>query len=157
MGSGKGGDRLAVALETEAGCQLIGDELEVGWFLKRQEIFEEDAGFWRPSGPMVTARECGGELRSFLEEAGAAPVEVGAADPKLERGLGTINQPLVELPEDMLEEQIGEPFGDLLFYSSKSTQRLSLGRGLSSAFATLRPPQTLHQGTVPDSSSSVPF
>ena len=31
MGSGKGGDRLAMALETEAGLQFVGDELEIGW------------------------------------------------------------------------------------------------------------------------------
>ena len=104
-----------MALETEAGFQLIGDELEVGWFLQRQELFEKSNGLGRPVRPMVAARERGGELRAFLEEAGAEPVKVGAADPELERGLLDINQPFIELPEDMLEEQIGEAFGDLLF------------------------------------------
>ena len=54
-------------------------------------------------------------MGAFSEEAGAKPVKVGATDPKLERGLGDINQSFIELPEDMLEEQIGETFGDLLF------------------------------------------
>ena len=31
MSSGQGGDRLAMALETEAGLQFVGDELEIGW------------------------------------------------------------------------------------------------------------------------------
>jgi len=43
------------------------------------------------------------------------------------------------------------------FNSPKSNQPLSLGRGLSSAFATLRPPQPLDQGTVPTVTSLVPF
>ena len=64
---------------------------------------------------MIAARERGSELRAFLEKAGAEPVKVGAADPELERSLGDIHQPFIELPEDMLEEQIGEAFGDLLF------------------------------------------
>jgi hypothetical protein len=64
---------------------------------------------------MVAARERGGKLRAFLEKAGAEPVKVSAADPELERGLGDINQSFIELPEDMLEEQNGEAFGNLLF------------------------------------------
>ena len=115
MGSGKGGHRLPVAFETEAGFQFVGHELEVGRFLQRQELFEESDGLRGPIRPMVTARERGGKLRAFLEETGAEPVKVGATDPKLERGLGDINQSFIELPEDMLEEQIGEAFGDSLF------------------------------------------
>ena len=40
MGPGKGGHRLPVAFETQAGFQLIGDELEVGRVLKVQERLE---------------------------------------------------------------------------------------------------------------------
>ena len=43
------------------------------------------------------------------------------------------------------------------FNSPKSNQPLSLGRGLSSAFATLRPPQPLDPGTVPTATCPVPF
>jgi hypothetical protein len=64
---------------------------------------------------MVAARKLGGELRSFLEEAGAEPVKVGASDPDLERGFSEVDQPIVELPEDLLKEQIGEAFGYLCF------------------------------------------
>ena len=115
MGSGKGGHRLPMAFEAEAGFQFVGDELKVGRFLKRQELFEEGDGLRGPLRPMGSARELGGESGSFLEEAGAEPVKVGAADPELEGGLGDVDQPVVELPEDMLEEQIGQALGDLLF------------------------------------------
>jgi hypothetical protein len=33
VSSGKGGHRLSMALETEAGCQFIGHQLEVGRLL----------------------------------------------------------------------------------------------------------------------------
>ena len=64
---------------------------------------------------MVAAGEAGGELWAVLQPAGAESVKVGAADPELERGISDVEQPLIELLEDMLEEQIGEAFGDLLF------------------------------------------
>ena len=115
MGSGKGGHRLPVAFETEAGFQFVGHELKVGRLLQRQELLEEGDGLGRPVRPMVAARKLGGELRAFLEEAGAEPVKVGAADPDLERGFGEVDQPIVELPENLLKEQIGEAFGDLRF------------------------------------------
>jgi len=115
MGSGKAGHRLPVALETEAVFQFVGHELEVGRLLKRQELLEEGDGFGRPVRPMVAARKPGGELGAFLEEAGAEPVKVCAADPELAGGFGDVDQPSVELPEDLLKEQIGEAFSDLLF------------------------------------------
>ena len=54
-------------------------------------------------------------MGSFSEEAGAEPVKVGAADLELERGISDVDQPLVELLKDLLEKQIGEAFGELLF------------------------------------------
>ena len=62
VGSGEGGDRVAVALETESGFQLIGHELEVGWLLQGEELLEELAGFGSPVRPVVAAREPGGEV-----------------------------------------------------------------------------------------------
>ncbi len=53
MGSGEGGHRLPVALETEAACQFVGHQLEVGWFLEGEELLEEGDGVWRPVWPMV--------------------------------------------------------------------------------------------------------
>lgn len=61
MGSGEGGDRLAMALEAEAGFQFISHQLEVGRLLEREELFEEGDGFWRPLRPMVAAGEFGDE------------------------------------------------------------------------------------------------
>ena len=80
MDSGEGGHRLAMALETEAGCQFVGHELEVGRFLEGEEILEEGDGRRRPVGPMVAAGEPGGEVGAFAEEAGAQPVKMGATD-----------------------------------------------------------------------------
>jgi len=112
--SGKGGHRLAVPLETEAGFQFVGDELEVGRLLEGEELLEEGDGFWRPVRPMVATGELGGEGRPVLEEAGAESVTVGAADLQVVGGIHGVNQPFIELPEDLLEKQVGEAFGDLL-------------------------------------------
>jgi len=115
MGSGKGGHRLPVAFETEAGFQFVGHELKVGRLLQRQELLEEGDGLGRPVRPMVAARKLGGELRAFLEEAGAEPVKVGTADLELEGSFCEVDLPRIELLEDLLEEQVGEAFCDLLF------------------------------------------
>ena len=102
-------------LETEAGFQFVGDELEVGRLLEGEELLEEGDGFWRPVRPMVATGELGGESRPVLEEAGAESVKVGAADLQVMGGIHDVNQPFVELLEDLLEKQVGEAFGDLLF------------------------------------------
>ena len=115
MGSSKGGHRLPVAFETKAGFPFVGHKLEVGRFLKRQERFEESDGLRGPLRPMVAAREHGGEPSAFLEAAGAEPVKVSAADLEMVSGLCCVNITLVELPEDLLEKQVGEAFADLLF------------------------------------------
>ena len=67
------------------------------------------------SWPMVAARELGGEVGAFPEEAGAKPVKMGAADLELEGGISDVDQPPIELLQDLLEEQVGEAFGDLPF------------------------------------------
>jgi hypothetical protein len=59
-------------------------------------------------------KNVGGELGAFSEEAGAKPVKVGAADLELEVGIGDVNQPLIELLENLLEKQVREAPGDLL-------------------------------------------
>ena len=115
MGSGKGGHRLPVALETQSSFQFIGYELEVGRFLKRQELFEESGDLEGPLRPMVAARELGCEPSAFLEEARAEPVKVSAADLEVVGGICSVNITLVELPEYLLEKQVGEAFADLLF------------------------------------------
>jgi hypothetical protein len=70
---------------------------------------------------MIAARELGGEVGAFPEKAGAKPVKLAAADLELKGGLSDVDQSLIELLEDLLEKQVGEAFGDLLFYSPKST------------------------------------
>ena len=67
------------------------------------------SGQWSP--PESLAAKCG----AVLEEAGAEPVKVGAADLEVVGGIGDVNQPFIELLEDLLEKQVGEAFGDLLF------------------------------------------
>ena len=104
-----------MAFETEAGGQFVGHELEVGRLLEGEELLEEGDGCWRPLRPMVAAGEPGGELWAVLQPAGAEAVKVGAADSELERGLRDVDQPFVKLLEDMLEEPVGETFGELLF------------------------------------------
>ena len=64
---------------------------------------------------MVATREFGGEPRAFLEEAGAEPVKVGAADLEVVGGISGINVTLVELPEYLLEKQVVQASCDLLF------------------------------------------
>ena len=115
MGFGKGGNGLAVALETEAGFQFIGHELKVGRFLKRQELLEEVHGVGRPVRPMVAAREFGGEPGTLLEEAGAEPVKVGAADLEVVGSVHDVNHPFLEPFEEVLKKRVGEALGELLF------------------------------------------
>ena len=115
MGSGKGGHRLPVAFETQAGFQFIRYELEVGRFLQWQKFFEESDGLRGPLRPMVATRELGCEPSAFLEEACAEPVKVSAADLEVVSGICSVNITLVELPEDLLEKQVDEAFADLLF------------------------------------------
>lgn len=115
MSSGEGRHRLAMALETETGFQFVGHQLEVGRLLEREELLEEGEGLRRPVGPMVAAGELGGEVGAFFEETGAEAVKVGATDLELEGGIRDVDQPLVELLEDLPQKQIGEAIGELLF------------------------------------------
>ena len=51
----------------------------------------------------------------FLEETGAQSVKMGATDLEEVGGITGINRSLIELTEDLLEKQVGEAFGKLLF------------------------------------------
>ena len=70
MLSDKGGDRLPMAFEFEAGGQFIGHQLKVGRFLQLDKIFEELAGFRRPSWPVAATGESGTELCGVLQPSG---------------------------------------------------------------------------------------
>jgi len=115
MGSNKGGDRLTMALETEANGQFIGRELKVGRFLQGYKILEKLAGFRWPIWPVAAAREMSAELRAVLYPAGAQPVKVRLADLEMTAGFDAVDLSFVELLENMLEEGIGEAFGQLFF------------------------------------------
>jgi hypothetical protein len=56
---------------------------------------------------MVATRGLGGEPRSFLEESGAEPVKVGAANLEVVSGISGVNMALIELPQDLLKKRIG--------------------------------------------------
>jgi hypothetical protein len=64
---------------------------------------------------MVAAGERGDEGGGFLEETRAQPVKMGATDLEEAGGLPGINRSRIELPEDLLEKQVGEAFGELRF------------------------------------------
>jgi hypothetical protein len=113
--SGKGGHGLAVAFETKAGFECIRHELKIGRFLQRQELLEEANGMGWPVRPMVTAGAFGGEAGAFLEEASAEPVKMGSADLEVMGGIRGVNLAAIELPEDLLEKQVGQSSYDLLF------------------------------------------
>ena len=104
-----------MTLEIKAGGQFVGHQLEVGRLLEREELLEEGADLRRPGRPMIAARELGGELGAFPEEAGAQPVKVRAADLKVVGRISRVHQPFMELPEDLLEKRVGEAICDLLF------------------------------------------
>ena len=93
-----------MALEAQAGFQFVGRQLEVGRLLEREELLEEGDGCRRPVGPMIATGELGGEVGAFSQEAGAEPVKVGAADLELEGGISDVDQPLIELLEDLLDK-----------------------------------------------------
>ena len=104
-----------MALETQAGFKFIGHQLEVGRLVQREELLDEGNGFGRPVRPMVASGELGGKVGTFSEEAGAEPVKMAAADLELEARISDVDQPLIELLKDLLEKQVGEAFGELLF------------------------------------------
>jgi|SRR5207244_7102264 len=71
MRADKSGDRLTMALETEAPGQFIRCQLKVGRFLQRDKSFEELAGFSGPIWPVAATGELCAELRAALQPARA--------------------------------------------------------------------------------------
>jgi len=158
MGSGISGHGLSMALEPEADFQFVGHQLEVGRLLERNELLEESDGFRRPVWPMIAAREFGGELGAFSEEAGAESVKVGATNLEVEGGIRDVDQPIIELLEDLLKKKVGEAFGDLFFLIAPSqTNRCPLVEGFRrpSLRSGLLKPST--KGQFHRHTSPVPF
>ena len=64
---------------------------------------------------MVTTGAFGGESGAFLEEAITEPVKMGSADLEVMSGICGVNLTSIELPEDLLEKQVGQSSCDLFF------------------------------------------
>ena len=111
--------KQVAALETKANGQFIGRELKVGRFLQRDKILEEPADFRWPVGPVVATGELSAERRAVLEPASAQPVKVRMADLEMMGSIRRVDLPIVELLEDVLENRVGEAFGQLFFYNPR--------------------------------------
>ena len=105
MMAGIGGDGFAVALEGEAGGQLIGDELIVGRSLERQEGLQELLDVGRPIGAMVAAREVEGEGGRLLKPGGSQAKEVGPTDAQELGGGVRVEVAAVESVEGLVQER----------------------------------------------------
>jgi len=102
---------------------------------------------------MIATREFCGEPGTFLEEAGAEPVKVGAADLEVVGGISGVNMTLVELPENLLEKRVGQAFCDLLLLIAISqSDRCALVEGFRrpSLRSGLLNPSTKAQFPTPD-------
>jgi len=115
VGSGKGGDGLAVAVEIEAGGQLIRHEWKLGGRCRGRNFLEKLDGLGRPVWPVVAARELGGESGAILEEAGAEPVQVSATDLEVVGGVRDVNDPFIKLLEDELEKRLVRRLASCVF------------------------------------------
>ena len=82
---------------------------------------------------------------------------MGAADLQVVAGISGIDQAFVELPEDLLEKQVGEAFGDLLFIASSQSNHCPWVEGFRwpSLRSGLLNPST--QGQIPSANQLSPF
>jgi hypothetical protein len=105
------GDGFAVALESEAGGQFVGDELEVGRSLERQEGLQELLNLGGPGRAMIASGEVEGEVVRMLQPAGAETEEVSPTDAQELSGGVRGEIAAVESVERLVEEPSGETFG----------------------------------------------
>lgn len=111
----KSGDRLAMALEVEAGRQFIGGQLKVGRLLQGNEILQELDGRRGPVWPMVPTGELGAESGTLFQPTGAQPVKVRLTGLKVLGGFLAVDLPAVKQLQDMLEKGTGQALGQLFF------------------------------------------
>ena len=141
--AGVGGDGLAVALESKARGQFIGDELVIGRSLERQEGLEEQLHVVGPDGAMVAPGEMEGEGGRMLEPGGAQPEEMGAADVQQLRGRVGVEEAPVEGVQSLPQEGQGEALEQLLFCKGSldagGARRARLFVGLRCAPASSKP------------------
>ena len=117
-------DRFAVAVEGEAGGQLVRDQLVVGGPLQGQEGPQEALYLQGPARVMVAPGGAQGESRRLAEPSEPEAEQMRAADhQQFGRGERVERSP-VKAFEDLEEELRGEPFGELLFLFSRSADPL---------------------------------
>jgi hypothetical protein len=105
--AGVSGDGFAVALESEAGGQFVGNKLIVGRSLERQEGLQELLDLGGPGGAMVAAGEVEGEGGWLLKPSGSQAKEVGATDAQELGGRVRVEVAAVESIERLVKELYG--------------------------------------------------
>ena len=135
VAAGVGRNRFTVAVEGEAGGQLVGDQLVVGGPLEGQEGLEELLDLGGPGGVMAAPGESGGESRGLVKPAGAQAEEVSAADIQKFSGGEGVQVAAMEGIKRLEEKRWAEASGQLVFF--KRTSNLTRTRG-ASPFVGLR-------------------
>jgi len=102
--AGVGGDGFAVALESEAGGQFIGDELIVGRPLEGQEGLQELLNLGGPDNAMVAAREVEGKGGRLSKPSGSQAKEVSTTNAQELSGGVRVEVATVESIERLVEE-----------------------------------------------------
>jgi hypothetical protein len=110
--------------------------------LERQEGFQELPHILRPSGTMVTPGEVQGEGGRRLKPEGAQTKEMVPADIQQLRGRGSVELPLVEGVQGLRKEREGDALAEWMLFKGPMDARVACRARLSSASATLRPPQS---------------
>lgn len=122
LSAGIGRDGFAVAQEGEAGGQFVGDKLEVGRALERQEGEEELADLAGPSRAVVAAGSAGGEVRGLVQAGGPQAKEVGATDVQQFGGGKGVQVAALEGVKGLVEKLRGEAAGELAFFKQSSNR-----------------------------------
>jgi hypothetical protein len=105
VSAGVSGDRFAVADESKAGGQFVGDELIVGRSLEGQEGLQELPDLGGPGGAMVAPGEVEGEGGGLLQPGGAQTKEVRPTDAQELGGGVRVQVAAVESVERLVEER----------------------------------------------------
>lgn len=113
--AGVSSDRFAVALESEAGGEFVGDELVVGRALERQKGCQKLLYLDGPSAAVIAAGEVESESVWFAEPGGTQAKEMSPADAQELGGGLRVKFATVKTGEGLLEKLQGEAFGKLMF------------------------------------------
>ena len=113
--AGVSGDRFAVALESEASGQFVGDELVVRRALERQKGFKELLNLGGPGASVVAAGELESEGIWFAKPGGAQAKEMSPTDAQELGRRVRVEIAAVEAAKRLVKELQGEAFGKLVF------------------------------------------